>query len=433
MSRLEYLKSLLENDSRYKLTIFTIILLTGLILWYFRILMLFGLFTNPHGPNIWFGDFKAYYNAAKLYMNGENIYGNTGFYYPPLALLMFLPLACLSFEQACLIMAISNISLLILTALLISKILQHYNILLSKTKLLLVFVAIFLFYPVSTSFTAGQINILILFLITLFYYYLFVKGEKTVASVILSIATMIKVWPFVLIFLDFITPKAKGILVRSCVSLGMLTLVSLAVFGIPLHVEFLNTLFAFQSISLRMPEEVLHPSDALDTNASLSNMLFKLLPLFGVSNLYAIIILYGLKIVLILPMLYYLYYLCFSKTDEIKEIYGFTSLIILILMIANITWIYYGSFLVLSIALLMFVIKLNIIEKGLLLFSIAFFSIQQYVITISNMIEGVVKSAVYIASPTTYAYFLFSLLIIYMLKRQKTSEEEVECLQGTKL
>jgi len=49
---------------------------------------------------------------------------------------------------------------------------------------------------------------------------------------------------------------------------------------------------------------------------------------------------------------------------------------------------------------------------------------------ISNMIEGVVKSAVYIASPLTYAYFLF---IIYMLRRQKTSEEEVECLQGTKL
>ena len=52
---------------------------------------------------------------------------------------------------------------------------------------------------------------------------------------------------------------------------------------------------------------------------------------------------------------------------------------------------------------------------------------------ISNMIGGVVKSAVYIASPTTYAYFLFFLLIIYMLRRQKTSREEVECLQGTKL
>jgi len=53
---------------------------------------------------------------------------------------------------------------------------------------------------------------------------------------------------------------------------------------------------------------------------------------------------------------------------------------------------------------------------------------------ISNMIGGVVKSAVYIASPTTYAYFLFFLLIIYMLRRQKTSGEEVECrLQGTKL
>jgi len=106
------------------------------------------------------------------------IYGNTGFYYPPLSLLLFLPLAYLSFEQACFIIAISNIFLLILTTLLMSKILQYYNILLSKTELLFVFVAIFLFYPVSTSFTAGQINILIIFLITLFYYYIFIKEEK---------------------------------------------------------------------------------------------------------------------------------------------------------------------------------------------------------------------------------------------------------------
>ena len=66
--------SLIEDDSRYKLTIFAIILFTGFILWYFRILMLFGLFMNPHSPNIWFGGFKAYYNAAKLYIGGEDIW-----------------------------------------------------------------------------------------------------------------------------------------------------------------------------------------------------------------------------------------------------------------------------------------------------------------------------------------------------------------------
>jgi len=49
---------------------------------------------------------------------------------------------------------------------------------------------------------------------------------------------------------------------------------------------------------------------------------------------------------------------------------------------------------------------------------------------ISNMIEEAVKSAVFIASPSTYAYFFF--FIIYMLRRKKT-RGEVECLQGTKL
>jgi len=383
--------------------------------------MLFGQFSNPHGENIWFGDFSAYYNAVKLYLSGEDIYGNTGFFYPPLSLLLFLPIGYLSFEQACSLMAIFNVFMLISITLLISRILQYYGILLSKTEVSLIFVATFLFYPISTSFTAGQINILILFLITLFYYCLFVKEKKTIASIFLSIATIIKLWPFVLMLLNFVAQKTRGLFARYCLAFGTLFFISLALFGTSMHIDFLNKLMDFQSISLRMHDEVLHPTDALDTNASLSNSIFKLLSIFGASNFYLSQLLSGLKLIFIFLVLYYLHKLSIEKFSSRYEwdILTFTSLIILVFIASNITWIYYGSFLVLSYMLLIFVIKLNIVEKNLLMGSIALFSAQQYVVSLSNMLGGTIQTMVYIASPSTYAYLLFLFLIFYMIKRRK--------------
>jgi len=62
--------------------------------------MLLGLFSNPHGGNIWFGDFSVYYNVANLYLDGENFY-DAGFLYPPLSIIFLLPLGYFTFEQAC--------------------------------------------------------------------------------------------------------------------------------------------------------------------------------------------------------------------------------------------------------------------------------------------------------------------------------------------
>jgi hypothetical protein len=411
----ELILNLLKNDNRYRLIVFIVILLTGVVLWVFRISMLFGLFANPHGGSVWFSDFSFYYNAARLHLSGEGIYDNTGFLYPPLSIILFLPFCYLSFDQACFLMAIFNMLLLFSTIILISRIITYYGVQLSKIKLLLIFIAIFLFYPISTSFIGGQINILILFVVTLFYYYLFVKGKKTVASVLLSIATVIKIWPFILVFLNFVTKRAKGLFARYCLIFGILCIVSLWLFDVPMHANFFRQLVNFQSIPLQTPDDVLHPKDALENNVSPSNSIVKLLSIFGMSNFRNLQLLFGLKLVFILLLLYYLH----KSSDKISshegEILTFSSLIILVLIASNVTWIHYGSSLVLPYLLFLFVLKLEIMEKSLLIAPLILFSIQEYIIFLSNTLGGKIVSIVYIASPTTYAYLLFLILVFYSI------------------
>jgi len=417
--------NLLENDKKYKISIFIIILLAGVNLWIFRILMLLGLFSNPHGGNIWFGDFSVYYNAANLYLDGENFY-DAGLLYPPLSIIFLLPLGYFTFEQACFLISLLNLFLLFLIVIIISEILQYHGIFLSNIERTLIFISIFLFYPISTSFVAGQINISILFLIILSYYYIFVKGKTTYASIFLSVATILKVWPFILIFLNFFHQKAKGLFIKYLSVIGILSIASIFLFGFSLHIRFFRTFLNFQKIPISSPSEVLQPSNAVDTNASPSNTIFKLLSLFNPPDISPTSIqLFWtiLKIIFVVFLLYYLYKL--SRKGEVSSsakwgILTFSLLIILVLVASNTTWLYYASFLVLPYILFLFVLKLDVVEKALLMVSLILFSIQEHVIFLSNLLGGKIASIVYIAGPTTYAYLLFLILILYSIRRFET-------------
>jgi hypothetical protein len=67
------------------------------------------------------------------------------------------------------------------------------------------------------------------------------------------------------------------------------------------------------------------------------------------------------------------------------------------------------------------VLELDRLERLMLIVSIILFSVQEYVIFLSNIIGGFVRLAVYIASPTMLAYTLFLVLIIYMIIRRKNN------------
>jgi hypothetical protein len=225
------------GDNRFKLIIFSIILFTGSILWMFRILILMGIFDNPHGENIFLGDFRgAYYETLHLFLNDGDVYASGSYSYPPLFIAFLIPFAYLTLDQSCVVMTILNTLLLISSTIIILKILQYYGIFLKNYEKLVLFICIFLFYPVSTSFTAGQINIAVLFSITLFYYYLFNKERNTYASAFLSIATILKIWPAVLVFLSLFQQKAKTLPIKYVSIIGILSAVSILIFGFPMHV-----------------------------------------------------------------------------------------------------------------------------------------------------------------------------------------------------
>lgn len=417
--------AVLMEDSKYKLAIFSIILLSGLVLWYFRLLLLFEHDISDFNSSFfWFVDLRhSYYPAAQAIVVGDDIY--THYAYPPLSILLFIPLAYLSLGQAYTLWTVLNVLMLVATIVIISRILHHYGARVSKTELSLIFVATFLFYPVSITITLGQINILVLFLIALFYYYLFIHRKKTIASIFLSLATVIKVWPFILVVLSFITQKTKGLFVRYCLVFGFLCIISLVLFGISMHIDFLNYLVAHQTMHMPMPEEVFSPKDAWVPDVSIFTTVSKLLSISGVGNLYFPQILLGLKIILILTALYHLYKQ--RRGDKYSshpdgDILPFTFVIILLLVVSNNSWHHYGSFLVLSSVLLVFAVKLDMVEKALFMGFIALFSAQQYVVQLANILGGAIKSVVYVANPATYAYLLFLFLIYYMMGRRKRIE-----------
>ena len=165
---------ILLDERKYKQIIFLIIISTGSILWFFRVLIPLGFFHNIYSGVVWWPDFMAYHDGASSFLSGMPVY-DTGYIYFPLSLLIFLPFAYFSLYQAYFLFTVINVLLVIATTLAISKILTSYEISLSRFQILLLFLAILLAYPVSISITHGQINILILYLTTLFYYYLFIN------------------------------------------------------------------------------------------------------------------------------------------------------------------------------------------------------------------------------------------------------------------
>lgn len=408
------------------MAILVIILLSGLVLWYFRVLLLLDQpsIQNGYSLGTWTFDFSVYYKAAQAFTAGEGIYQNSRFLYPPLSIFLFLPLSYLSLELAGVLWAMLTVLLLVSTIIVISKILRCYGIQPSKIELPLIFVAMFLFYPTSIAVTHGQIDILVLFLVTLFYYYLFVDRRKIVASMFLSIATMIKVWPAILVFLDFVIRRAKGLFVRYWLVFGTLCIASFAFFGLSTHVDFLNKLVGYQSLHLQTLDDIFHPHWPFAgkfNDVSIYNSIFKFLSLLGVSSSYFPHVLLGLRLIFILVSVYYLRKLKLgekSLSSRDCNILTFTLLTILVLIVSKPLSINHGTFLVLSCILLVFVIKLDTIEKVLFMAFIALFSAQQYIVTLSNTLGGVVQSATNVASPATYAYLLFLFLTFYMIQNR---------------
>jgi hypothetical protein len=66
--------------------------------------------------------------------------------------------------------------------------------------------------PINKALMGGNINALIFFILTVFYYCFFVKKEQTLSSICLTIGTVLKIYPLFLLILEVFNKNAKGLI-----------------------------------------------------------------------------------------------------------------------------------------------------------------------------------------------------------------------------
>lgn len=197
-------------------------------------------------------DFKAYYLAAHLLQRGENLYDikaqeeamisfglpiNDSLYiYPPLLAILFLPLTALSLGQAAQVWFLFNLALYGLTLAILVK---STGLDILKEKIAPLILLAFLFAPVLFTLYKGQINIVILFLLALTYWF-YQRGNLAWVGVSLACATMIKVVPGLLI-LYFLWKREYTLASATTIAIGLMVVIGLLVAGLPPHLTFLHS------------------------------------------------------------------------------------------------------------------------------------------------------------------------------------------------
>jgi hypothetical protein len=412
----------LRNDKKYQLTIFILTSISGILYWSGLLVMFYSHFLSPIGGQVHIldVDFRMYHNAAKIFLSGGDFYDHTGFLYPPLALLTYLPFANLNFNQAYFLMTLINFFLIIGTIIFLSKILRHYNISLFTSEKILLFFAIFLFYPVASCFYRGQMSILISFLITIFYYQVLMNKDIS-AGITLIFATILKVFPLSLMFFGIFLRKIKFVM-SSLLTLIVCCIVSFFLFGIPTHIRFIETLKTHE-----------HSMSSLSSfssnyfNASVSGIFFRLFGLFNTSESFQdifIIVWTIIRITFVVLILFYLYRS--SKNEKLfnsKEwrILIFSLILVLTLSLPDRGSASYAIFLIVPYVLYIFVLNLDATEKLVLLISLILFSFHTHAIYLSNfIIGGQIATIIYIISPAMCANLLFLFLTLYKIKNTRS-------------
>jgi hypothetical protein len=211
-------------------------------------------------------DFLSYYTAAQLIKNGY--YGEiytidpqnanevasplckeiarkagisnipTPFIYPPIYVLPFLPLTVYSFQTARKIwIAVCAFFMLLSLPLLYPMVRFPEK---PGLKLSIILSVTFFSYPLLYSFDLGQTTPVIFFFLCLIYYLSDHNYDKS-AGIFLGLISLMKISPSLLI-LYFFLKKREKIVLTSLTTIFFLGLVSVLVFGVPVHLSYLSIL-----------------------------------------------------------------------------------------------------------------------------------------------------------------------------------------------
>lgn len=152
-----------------------------------------------------FVDFRVYWNAASVALTRSNVYliyevglnHTIPFNYPPTSLLFFPVFTLFPRTIASLVLLLFSFGGLFLTIWIMSQMVFTKS---QKLNAFLLFSICFIqFFPTKFTLTLGQVNLIILSLLTASFYF-FQKKRDIFSGFLLGIATLIKIFPFFLIF-----------------------------------------------------------------------------------------------------------------------------------------------------------------------------------------------------------------------------------------
>lgn len=166
-------------------------------------------------------DFPSFYFSAKAAFN-DNFspydyellvvsypvdYKIFPFVYPPTALTVFFPFKWMSMEQAKVLFHF--LSILCLFGSLYLLIFKIFEIGLENNVVYLLFFYFLSFQPIYLTLALGQINIVLLFSITLFWYCLMSSKDDWLSALPLAMSIIVKIYPIVFILYLIITRRYK--------------------------------------------------------------------------------------------------------------------------------------------------------------------------------------------------------------------------------
>ena len=410
------LSKLLLEDKWYRWFLYSMVLAGGISFLLMFYLLWLGAFEGlfPSGIATPGRDFKIAYDAAVRFSQSGSIPA-AGYLYFPLVVFYHLLFSHLSFYPAFFVITLWNLLLALLTATLVTKILNYYHISLPTGGKWLVFLAIIFFCPVTASLNSGNVNTLVACFITMFYYFLCVKDKNLYAGLSLVVATLFKIFPAALLLFAAFKRRFKFILAFLLI-LALFGVLSILLLGVPAHVHFIEFLADWQG------------GKAMGSNAAISGIIYNSLEFFNIPgtaqniiNITWIVI----RLAFVLLILGYLYPLFRTRGEAFRNnewsILSFSLFSVLMVSLPNHAWVYYASCLVLPFLLFIFCLKLTPSEKILLALSLAFFSFNTHIETMAAMIGGVFSSLVYLVHPGVIGNLLFlALVLVKIVRLQRT-------------
>lgn len=375
------LKSNFLNDRRITHLLFIVAL--AALLWLLKVFTL-GLYP----------DVAAYYFGAERILVGADPYLTDRNYftyqvYPPFSLVFFSPLTLFAIEVASIVWIALSIVCLFGVILFITN--TYKKKIYSKLTLTIIILALISF-PLKFTLGMGQINIIVLFFVTGFFYFLNKKKEY-LAGLFLTLSLLLKFFPvLILIYLVFLR-KWKIIII--CIS-SLLFFQAFTLLFVPIDIQ--KKYFQF------ILPELISSWKGDYYNQSLAGFLIRAISSQDISNVLRIIITITMVIITFIPIL-----IKKNKTEKRINV-EIASLITLNVIINNFSWQHHFIFLLLPFIILTYSLpkmKNRIVAYCILLVSYALIAGN---LKNPNLVPLLLQSHVFFGGVLLWGIFIYMLL-----------------------